>query len=155
MRKLSTLALVLVVGATLLFMGCSTDAHFRHSGPLVVNTVANVDAKLTLKGDIKGEAEVTRILGFIVLGPTEWAEGVGYGGAAAPAAGGIGALFFGGPGDDHLAKAAAAWNAVKSGNNMVIVAPRYDVHVDDFFVFKATKATVWGKGADIASLTAK
>lgn len=152
--RISTLALCLIVGATLLFVGCSTDAHFRHSGPLHVDVTAKVEAKLTLKGDIKGEAEVTRILGFIVLGPTEWAEGVAYGGASAPA-GGLLSGVFGGGGDASLAKQAAAWNAVKSGNNMVIVAPRYDIHVDDFFVFKATKATVQGKGADIASLTAK
>ncbi|MOA04331.1 hypothetical protein D3C78_1238800 [compost metagenome] len=50
------------------------------------------------------------------------------------------------------AKAAAAFKAVKSSGADLIVAPRYEVTVEDYFVFKKVDVKVVGNKGSINSI---
>ncbi|MNJ65920.1 hypothetical protein D3C77_619600 [compost metagenome] len=50
------------------------------------------------------------------------------------------------------AKAAAAFKAVKSSDADLIVAPRYEVSVQDYFVFKKVDVKVTGSKGSIKNI---
>ena len=50
------------------------------------------------------------------------------------------------------AKAAAAFKAVKNSNADLIVAPRYEVSVNDYFLFKKVDVKVTGSKGTIRSI---
>jgi hypothetical protein len=49
-------------------------------------------------------------------------------------------------------KAAAAYKAVKSSGADLIVAPRYEVTVEDYFIFKTVGVKVTGNKGSISSI---
>lgn len=49
-------------------------------------------------------------------------------------------------------KAAAAYKAVKSSGSDLIVAPRYEVNVEDYFIYKKVDVTVTGNKGSIKSI---
>jgi hypothetical protein len=50
------------------------------------------------------------------------------------------------------AKAAAAYKAVKSSGADLLVAPRYEVTVNDYFIFKQVNVKVTGNKGSIKSI---
>jgi hypothetical protein len=109
------------------------------------------DVKTDLKADVKvgetisGESSANILFGWLNIGgDNQFADGVAYGGAS----GGIGLL----PDPVSSAKAAAAYKAVKSSGSDLIVAPRYEVTVNDYFIFKQVNVKVTGNKGSIQSI---
>ncbi|MBJ7548876.1 hypothetical protein JHC42_18745, partial [Pseudomonas sp. OA3] len=50
------------------------------------------------------------------------------------------------------AKSAAAYKAVKASGADVIVAPRYEVNVQDYFVYKTVSVNVTGNKGTVTSI---
>ena len=153
MKTLSKLfAFVGCVGLVTL-AGCTT---FNHSKPgFAVSVPVSAKAKATVKlgGEVEGKAEVTRILGFIVLPQYNmYADGVSYGaGGAAPSGGLLSSLLGSGPSDADQAKSLAAYQALKDEYD-VILGARYMVQTDDMYIIKTTIATVKGWGGKVESV---
>lgn len=77
-------------------------------------------------------------------GDTQFADGVTYGGGEGGFALGLDPV--------ASAKSAAAYKAVKASGADVIVAPRYEVNVQDYFVFKTVNVSVTGKKGSVTSI---
>ncbi|RJX83098.1 hypothetical protein [Pseudomonas sp. LS-2] len=111
------------------------------------------DVKTDLKADVKvgeaisGESSTNVLFGWLKIGgDNQFADGVAYGGASA---GGMGLLL---PDPVSSAKAAAAYKAVKSSGSDLIVAPRYEVTVKDYFILKQVNVKVTGNKGSIQSI---
>lgn len=112
------------------------------------------DVKTDLKADVKvgeaisGESSTNVLFGWLNIGgDTQFADGVTYG--AASGGGGIGLPL---PDPISSTKAAAAFKAVKSSGSDLIVAPRYEVTVNDYFIFKKVNVKVTGNKGSIQSI---
>jgi hypothetical protein len=112
------------------------------------------DVKTDLKADVKvgeaisGESSTNVLFGWLNIGgDTQFADGVTYGGASG--GGGIGLPL---PDPISSTKAAAAFKAVKSSGSDLIVAPRYEVTVNDYFIFKQVNVKVTGNKGSIQSI---
>lgn len=128
--------------------GCVSYNVSQPTAPLegVVKTDLKADVKVG--GAISRESS-TNIL-FNVLsfgGDNRYADGVVYGGAS-----GGGALSLPLPDPVATTKAAAAYKAVKSSGADLIVAPRYEVNVQDYFIFKKVNVKVTGNKGSISSI---
>jgi hypothetical protein len=111
------------------------------------------DVKTDLKADVKvgeaisGESSANILFGWLNIGgDNQFADGVSYGGAGG---GGMGLPL---PDPVSAAKAAAAYKAVKSSGSDLIVAPRYEVTVNDYFIFKQVNVKVTGNKGSIQSI---
>lgn len=111
------------------------------------------DVKTDLKADVKvgeaisGESSTNVLFGWLNIGgDTQFADGVTYGG---PSGGGMGLPL---PDPISSTKAAAAFKAVKSSGSDLIVAPRYEVTVNDYFIFKQVNVKVTGNKGSIQSI---
>jgi hypothetical protein len=111
------------------------------------------DVKTDLKADVKvgevisGESSTNVLFGWLNIGgDNQFADGVSYGGASG---GGMGLPL---PAPVSSAKAAAAYKAVKSSGSDLIVAPRYEVTVNDYFIFKQVSVKVTGNKGSIQSI---
>jgi hypothetical protein len=111
------------------------------------------DVKTDLKADVKvgevisGESSTNVLFGWLNIGgDNQFADGVSYGGASG---GRIGLPL---PDPVSSAKAAAAYKAVKSSGSDLIVAPRYEVTVNDYFIFKQVNVKVTGNKGSIQSI---
>ncbi|MCG8520155.1 hypothetical protein RYS15_17865 [Marinobacter xestospongiae] len=135
-----------LVAATAL-SGCSSMNTSSHALPLGGTVQTDISADIEVGEKITGQSSATKILFFTLGADTEFADGVTYsaGGASAPMI-----PFIGGPVES--VKAAAAYNAIKSSGADVIVAPRYIVEKDDFFVFGTINVTVEGYKGTIKSI---
>jgi len=111
------------------------------------------DVKTDLKADVKvgevisGESSTNVLFGWLNIGgDNQFADGVSYGGASG---GGMGLPL---PDPVSSTKAAAAYKAVKSSGSDLIVAPRYEVTVNDYFIFKKVNVKVTGNKGSIQSI---
>ena len=77
-------------------------------------------------------------------GDTQFADGVTYGGGEGGFALGIDPV--------ASAKSAAAYKAVMSSGADLIVAPRYEVSVEDYFVYKTVNVKVTGKKGTVTAI---
>ena len=85
------------------------------------------------------------LFGMLKLGgDSKFADGVTYGGGEGGFALGLDPV--------SSAKAAAAYKAVKASGADVIVAPRYEVDVQDYLVYKAVNVKVTGQKGTISSI---
>ncbi|MBA1232332.1 hypothetical protein G7013_22040 [Pseudomonas viridiflava] len=127
--------------------GCVSYNVSQPSAPLegVVKTDLKADVKVG--GTISGESSTNVLFNFLSIGgDTQFADGVTYGGASG---GGLGLAL---PDPVSTAKAAAAYKAVKSSGADLIVAPRYEVNVKDYFIFKKVDVKVTGNKGSINSI---
>ena len=111
------------------------------------------DVKTDLKADVKvgetisGESSANVLFGWLNIGgDNKFADGVSYG----PSTGGGMGLPL--PDPVASAKAAAAYKAVKASGADLIVAPRYEVTVNDYFIFKQVSVKVTGNKGSIQSI---
>ena len=145
MKKIWTLAAVATLIATT--SGC---VSYNVSQP---TAALSGDVKTDLKADVKvgetisGESSTNILFGWLALGgDSQFADGVTYGAA--------GGSSMGLPLPDPVsnAKAAAAYKAVKSSGADLLVAPRYEVTVNDYFIFKQVNVKVTGNKGSIKSI---
>jgi hypothetical protein len=86
------------------------------------------------------------LFGFLKFGgDSQFADGVSYGGQS----GGLSSL---GLDPVSAVKSAAAYKAVKSSGADLIVAPRYEVNEENYFIFKKVSVTVKGNKGNIRSI---
>ncbi|MDN8558378.1 hypothetical protein [Citrobacter werkmanii] len=133
------LASVLFVSLT----GCSSYNNSQPTEPFVGKVESSVKADVTVGEKISGESKANIAMGFIKWGEgNHYVDGVNYG------TGDV--LSFA----DQTAsvKAAAAYNAVKNSGADLIVAPRYEVTVHNYVLFKTIDVVVTGYKGTIASV---
>lgn len=138
MKKVTLAAIPLI----LLVAGCTSvnqSAPSSFTGPA---TSGCLHYETKVGAAISGESSVTRILGFIRLGDTEFADGVAFGTSS----------FSLGFSDADDAKSAAAYKAIKKSGADTIVAPKYVLTQESFFgIYKTTHAKVSGLEGSISN----
>lgn len=154
--KFAALASAVVVAA-----GCHSFNTNKPSAPLQPRLVTNeLRADIKVGEKVSGESSLNVLFGWIAFGgDSNFADGVAYDGvgASSAAGGGIGGILpvnpFAMMDKTAEVKAAAAYNALTPVNGDVIISPRYEVTVDDFFVFKKIHVKVTGYKGTVNSIT--
>ncbi|MBB4864085.1 hypothetical protein HNP46_002949 [Pseudomonas nitritireducens] len=134
-----------VVSAALLASGCTSYNVSQPIAPVAGEVKTDLKADVAVGGPISGQSQVNILFGFLKFGgDSQFADGVTYG-----ADSGAGLSFL-----DPVSsvKAAAAYKAVKSSNADLIVAPRYEVSVQDYFIFKKVDVKVTGNKGNINNI---
>ncbi|MEB0040878.1 MULTISPECIES: hypothetical protein [unclassified Pseudomonas] len=145
MKKLYLSAAVATLIATT--SGCVSYNMSQPTAPISGSVTADLKANVKVGEKITGESSTNILFGWLsVGGDTQFADGVTYGGAGA----GGSALSL--PDPISAVKAAAAYKAVKSSGSDLIVAPRYEVNVEDYFIFKKVNVKVTGNKGSIDSI---
>ena len=127
--------------------GCVSYNVSQPTAPLEGTVKTDLKADVKVGGTISGESSTNVLFNFLSIGDdTQFADGVAYGGASG---GGMGLAL---PDPVSTAKAAAAYKAVKSSGADLIVAPRYEVNVKDYFIFKKVNVKVTGNKGSISSI---
>ncbi|MNZ99399.1 hypothetical protein D3C78_1187210 [compost metagenome] len=133
---LSTLALL---------TGCASQNLSQPSAPLNGTVQTDLKADVKVGEAISGQSSVNILFGAIKLGgDTQFADGVTYGGGDGGFALGLDPV--------AAAKSAAAFKAVKSSGADLIVAPRYEVSVQDYLVYKTVNVKVSGNKGTISAI---
>lgn len=127
--------------------GCTSYNTSQPSSPIDSQVKADLKADVAVGEAISGQSSVNILFGFLKFGgDSQFADGVAYGGDGSGALGGLGF-------DPVSAvKSAAAFKAVKSSGADLIVAPRYEVSEENYFVFKKVSVTVKGNKGSIRSI---
>ncbi|KPW42531.1 hypothetical protein ALO95_04236 [Pseudomonas syringae pv. antirrhini] len=146
MKKLWMSAAVAALIATT--SGCVSYNVSQPSAPLEGTVKTDLKADVKVGGTITGESSTNVLFNFLSFGgDNHFADGVTYGGASG--GGGLGLAL---PDPVSTAKAAAAYKAVNSSGADLIVAPRYEVSVQDYFIFKKVNVKVTGSKGSISSI---
>lgn len=133
-----------VVAFVLATSGCMSHNVSQPNAPIAGTVTADLKANIEVGGEITGQSSSNILFGLLkISGDSEFADGVTYGGPA-PA--------FSLPDPVSATKAAAAYKAVKNSGSDLIVAPRYAVSVEDYFIFKKVNVTVTGNKGSIKSI---
>lgn len=143
MKKLwmSTALAAVIVTAS----GCTSYNVNQPSAPMDGVVSTDLKADVRVGEPITGQSSVNILFGFLKFGgDNQFADGVAYGGTDG------GSLLSFDP--VSSAKSAAAFKAVKSSGADLIVAPRYEVSVQDYFVFKKVDVKVTGNKGNIAGI---
>lgn len=153
MKKITVLGLLATV--TLVFTGC-TSVNTSDAGSINVYpvTVGPVDCyrplyKVNEKERVSGEAKVNVLFGIFAWGDTSaFADN-----ATLAASDSIfGAFFAWLPNAREIAARAAFYNACKTSNSDAVVAARYEIQTDDYFVFKKMNVKVTGFPATLTGV---
>ncbi|EFW77822.1 hypothetical protein [Pseudomonas savastanoi] len=146
MKKLWKFAAVAtLIAAT---SGCVSYNVSQPSAPLEGTVKTDLKADVKVGGTISGESSTNVLFNFLSFGgDNEFVDGVTYGGASG--GGGLGLAL---PDPVSTTKAAAAFKAVKSSGADLIVAPRYEVSIKDYFIFKKVDVKVTGSKGNINSI---
>ena len=153
MKKITVLGLLATV--TLVFTGC-TSVNTSDAGSINVYpaTVGPVDCyrplyKVNEKERVSGEAKVNVLFGIFAWGDTSaFADN-----ATLAASDSIfGAFFAWLPNAREIAARAAFYNAGKTSNSDAVVAARYEIQTDDYFVFKKMNVKVTGFPATLTGV---
>ncbi len=136
--KANILAFSACCAAVVIFSGCSSTYMSQFSAPLQVRVQADAVPDVVVGDPIEGQSDISRFLWF-KWGADEFADGVDFGA---------------GPGGDvglgtfssmiPAGKAAAAYDACLRNKCDVILAPRYKIFVDDFWIYEHQKFYVKG-----------
>lgn len=133
------LAIVLVLSA------CSATHVSQPGSTLVSKVEAPLQAEISVGNKIYGVAKNTRVLGLFNFGPHKFADGVNYGTGLEQNL------------RDEYAeiKAAAAYQATHKAKADVIVAPRYVIESQNYFLYRTTVARVEGYKGVINKISKK
>ncbi|KJK06188.1 lipoprotein [Pseudomonas sp. 5] len=125
--------------------GCTSYNISQPSSPIDSQVKADLKADVAVGEAISGQSSVNILFGvFKFGGDTEFADGVSYGGESGGALGMLDPI--------SAVKSAAAYKAVKASNADLIVAPRYEISEENYFVFKKVSVTVKGSKGNIRSI---
>lgn len=128
-----------------LLTGCASQNYSQPSAPLNGDVKTNLKADVAVGEAINGESSVNILFGVFKLGgDTQFADGVTYGGGDGGFALGLDPV--------AAAKSAAAYKAVKSSGADLIVAPRYEVNVQDYMLYKTVNVKVTGNKGTIKAI---
>ena len=128
-----------------LLTGCASQNYSQPSAPLNGSVKTNLKADVAVGEAINGESSVNILFGVFKLGgDTQFADGVTYGGGDGGFALGLDPV--------AAAKSAAAYKAVKSSGADLIVAPRYEVSVQDYMLYKTVNVKVTGNKGTIKAI---
>ncbi|KFX68732.1 lipoprotein [Pseudomonas taeanensis MS-3] len=131
--------------ALALLTGCASQNVSQPTAPLNGAVETNLKADVKVGETISGQSSVNILFNVIKLGgDTQFADGVTYGGGEGGFALGIDPV--------ASAKSAAAYKAVMSSGADLIVAPRYEVSVEDYFVYKTVNVKVTGKKGTVTAI---
>lgn len=153
MKKITVLGLLATV--TLVFTGC-TSVNTSDAGSINVYpaTVGPVDCyrplyKVNEKERVSGEAKVNVLFGIFAWGDTSaFADN-----ATLAASDSIfGAFFAWLPNAKEIAAKAAFYDACKTSNSDAVVAARYEIQTDDYFVFKKMNVKITGFPATLTGV---
>ncbi|MHC8316683.1 hypothetical protein [Pseudomonas sp. LB3P31] len=126
--------------------GCVSYNNSQPSSPIDSTVKADLKADIAVGDTISGQSSVKVLFGLFKFGgDSQFAEGVSYGGQS----GGLSGL---GLDPVSAVKSAAAYKAVKSSGADLIVAPRYEVNEENYFLFKTVSVTVTGNKGNIRSI---
>lgn len=125
--------------------GCTSYNISQPSSPIDTQVKADLKADVSVGEAISGQSSVNILFGVLKFGgDSQFADGIVYGGDTGA---GLGLL------DPVSAvKSAAAYKAVKSSGADLIVAPRYEVSEENYFVFKKVSVIVKGHKGSILSI---
>lgn len=131
--------------ALALLTGCASQNVSQPTAPLNGTVETDLKADVKVGETISGQSSVNILFNVIKLGgDTQFADGVTYGGGEGGFALGIDPV--------ASAKSAAAYKAVMSSGADLIVAPRYEVSVEDYFVYKTVNVKVTGKKGTVTAI---
>lgn len=138
-------ASIAAISAFALLTGCASQNVIQPTLPLGGAVKTGLKADVKVGETITGESSVNILFSVLKLGgDTQFADGVTYGGGEGGFALGLDPV--------ASAKSAAAYKAVKASGADVIVAPRYEVNVQDYFVYKTVNVKVTGNKGTITSI---
>ncbi|OCR24220.1 lipoprotein [Pseudomonas syringae] len=150
MKKLWMSAAIATLIATT--SGCVSYNMSQPSAPLEGVVKSDLKADIKVGEAISGQSSTNILFNFFAFGgDTQFADGVVYG-AGGGGGGALGGLGLPIPDPVAQAKAAAAYKAVKSSGADLIVAPRYEVNIKDYFIFKKVDVKVTGNKGSISSI---
>ncbi|MDX1722745.1 MAG: hypothetical protein R3355_06475 [Pseudomonas sp.] len=142
MKRIATIA---TISAFALLTGCASQNVSQPAVPLNGTVQTNLKADVKVGETISGESSVNILFNVFKLGgDTQFADGVTYGGSEGGFALGIDPV--------ASAKSAAAYKAVTASGADVIVAPRYEVNVQDYFVYKTVHVKVTGNKGTVTAI---
>jgi hypothetical protein len=142
MKRIATIA---TVSAFALLTGCASQNVSQPAVPLNGTVETNLKADVKVGETISGESSVNILFNMFKLGgDTQFADGVTYGGSEGGFALGLDPV--------ASAKSAAAYKAVTASGADVIVAPRYEVNVQDYFVYKTVHVKVTGNKGTVTAI---
>ncbi len=126
--------------------GCTSFETNRTGNPVEIKMQAEVKPEIEAgKNMVDGHARVNCLFGIFTWGVDSQAVGVNYGTGDS---GGLG--FFSNPAD--MARNGAAFNACNDSKADLLLAPRYNVTVKDYFVFKTVDCDVKGYPGKLKSI---
>ena len=144
MKKIFTL-----ISSAALFaaVSCQSTNISKPSSPISSVIKADLKADIAIGAEISGSSSASVLFNVFKFGAdSKFADGVNY-----SVNGGSVSLL--GVSTVDQVKAAAAYNACHENNADILVAPRYIVEIDDFFVFKTINVTVTAKKGTITNIT--
>ena len=141
--KFAALASAVVVAA-----GCHSFNTNKPSATLQPRLVTNeLRADIKVGEKVTGESSLNVLFSFIAFGgDSNFADGVGYDGVS-------GGMMSNPLDKTPQVQAAAAYNALAPVNGDVLISPRYETTVDDYFVFKKIHVKVTGYKGTVNSIT--
>jgi len=144
-KKLLPLA---IIATAVVSTGCASRNAKQFSSPLDPGHVRShqLEADIAVGGKISGESTATTLFGLITLGDNKFADGVDY----TVSGGGFSGFSIGGA--TASVKSAAAYDAVTKSSSDIIIAPRYVIDVQDYFIWKEVHATVSGYKGTITKI---
>lgn len=143
LKKVLVASSLVLAGA---LSGCSSLNVSSNALPMSGAVATDIKADIEVGEKITGTSSATKILFFTMSEDNQYADGITYGSGSG--AGGLGGLL-----DPVSAvKAAAAYKAISASGADVIVAPRYTVKKNDYFVYGTVDVTVEGYKGTIKSV---
>lgn len=142
MKRIASIA---AISTLALLTGCASQNVSQPTAPLNGEVTTDLKAEVKVGETITGQSSVNILFGVLKLGgDTQFADGVTYGGGEGGFALGLDPV--------ATAKSAAAFKAVKSSGADLIVAPRYEVSVQDYLVYKAVNVKVTGNKGTVTAI---
>lgn len=135
MRK-AILSLLHISVLSLFLVGCTNTYVSQFSAPLEVKFETQKVPMVDVGPEIKGHAVIHRLL-FFTWGVNNFADGVNYGGGSE-------SIGFSLDTNYNEGKAAAAYDACNRNNADVIIAPRYTLTNENYWVYSKTAFVVKG-----------
>lgn len=142
MKRIASIA---AISTLALLTGCASQNVSQPTAPLNGEVTTDLKADVKVGETITGQSSVNILFGVLKLGgDSQFADGVTYGGGEGGFALGLDPV--------ATAKSAAAFKAVKSSGADLIVAPRYEVSVQDYLVYKAVNVKVTGNKGTVTAI---